>query len=376
VRQIIRIGVDTSKSVFVLHGVDAAEQPALRKKLRRRQVLEFFAKLELTKVGLEACGASHYWARELQALGHTVVLLPPQYVKPYVKRNKNDAADAEAICEAMSRPRMRFVPVKTAEQQAALMLVGTRDALVRRRTQLTNMIRGYAAEFGLTAAKGLAKIEPLLARIAADARLPELAKELFAAHAKEYTRLQVELAKIEAKLMTWHKHNELSRRLAEVPGIGPIGASLSVMKVSDPQAFRCGRDFSAWIGLTPKDHSTAGKTRLGVITRAGDEALRSVLVAGATAVIQNVKRGRGHPSPWLLELVRRKPAKLAAIALANKNARVIWKLMVSGERYNPARNLAVAACEGRNAALVGGSAPRPSPTPHNKSRQASTMTDA
>jgi transposase len=376
VRQIIRIGVDTSKSVFVLHGVDAAEQPTLRKKLRRRQVLEFFAKLEPTKVGLEACGASHYWARELQALGHAVVLLPPQYVKPYVKRNKNDAADAEAICEAMSRPRMRFVPVKTAEQQAALMLVGTRDALVRRRTQLTNMIRGYAAEFGLTAAKGLAKIEPLLARIAADAQLPELAKELFATHAREYTRLQVEFAKIEAKLMTWHKHNELSRRLAEVPGIGPIGASLSVMKVSDPQAFRCGRDFSAWIGLTPKDHSTAGKQRLGVITRAGDEALRSVLVAGATAVIQNVKRGRGHPSPWLLELVRRKPAKLAAIALANKNARVIWKLMVSGERYNPARNLAPAASEGRDAALGGGCAPRPSLTPRNKSRQASTMTDA
>jgi transposase len=350
VTKIIRIGMDTSKSVFVLHGVDAAEQPILRRKLRRKQVLEFFAKLEPTKVGLEACGAAHYWARELRALGHEVVLVPPQYVKPYVKRNKNDAADAEAICEAMSRPRMRFVPVKTTEQQAALMLAGTRDALIRRRTQLTNTIRGYAAEFGLTAAKGLDKIEPLLARIA-EAALPKLAKELFATHAREYARLKVEITKIEAKLMAWHKHNELSRRLEEVPGVGPIGASLATMKVPNPHAFRCGRDFAAWLGVTPKDHSTAGKTRLGVITRAGDEALRSVLVVGATAVIQKVKQGKGQPSPWLVELLRRKPPKLAAIALANKNARIIWKLMVSGERYNPARAAAargeVASCTSR-----------------------------
>jgi transposase len=272
VTKIIRMVLDTSKSVFVLHGVDAAEQPILRRKLRRKQVLEFFAKLEPTKVGLEACGAAHYWARELRALGHEVVLVPPQYVKPYVKRNKNDAADAEAICEAMSRPPMRLVPVKTAEQQAALMLAGTRDALVRRRTQLSNMIRGYAAEFGLTAAKGLDKIEPLLARLA-EAALPQLAKELFATHAQEYARLKVEIAKIEAKLMAWHKHNELSQRLEGVAGVGAIGASLAAMKVPDPHAFRCGRDFSAWLGLTPKDH---------VITRAGDEALRSVLVVGAT----------------------------------------------------------------------------------------------
>ena len=332
--KLIRVGIDTSKSVFVLHGVNAAEQPVLRKKLRRKQVLEFFAKLEPTKIGLEACGAAHYWARELQALGHEVVLLPPQYVKPYVKRNKNDAADAEAICEAMSRPTMRFVPVKTAEQQAALMLAGTRDGLIRRRTQLTNTIRGYAAEFGLTAAKGLDKIEPLLARIAA-AEVPKLAKELFAGYGREYAQLERQLGKIDAKLMAWHKHNELSRRLTEIPGIGPIGASLLAMKVVDPQAFGSGRHFSAWIGLTPKDHSTAGRTRLGVITRAGDEALRSLLVVGATAVIQQVAKGKGKPSPWLLELVRRKPAKLAAVALANRTARIAWKLMRSGERYNP-----------------------------------------
>ena len=215
--RVIRIGMDTSKSVFVLHGVDAAEKPVLRKKLRRSKCLSSLRKLEPTKIGLEACGAAHYWARELQALGHEVVLLPPQYVKPYVKRNKNDAADAEAICEAMSRPTMRFVPVKTAEQQAALMLAGTRDGLIRRRTQLTNTIRGYAAEFGLIAAKGLDKIEPLLARIAAAAELPRLAKELFAAYGREYAQLKRQIAKIEAKLMAWHKHNELSRRLVEVP---------------------------------------------------------------------------------------------------------------------------------------------------------------
>jgi transposase len=337
VEKLIRVGMDTSKSVFVLHGVNATEKAVLRKKLRRQQVIEFFGKLEPTKIGLEACGAAHYWARELEALAHEVVLLPPQYVKPYVKRGKNDTADAEAICEAMSRPTMRFVPVKTAEQQAALMLAGTRDRLIRTRTQLTNTIRGYAAEFGLTAAKGLDKIEPLLARLATAADLPKLAKELFAAHAKEYAQLKVEIQKIEAKLMAWHKHNELSRRLVEVPTIGPIGASLVVMKVPDPHAFRSGRDFSAWIGLTPKDHSTAGKMRLGVITRAGDESLRSTLILGATAVIQQARRGKGHPSPWLIDLLKRKPPKLAAVALANKTARVVWKLMVSGERYNPTR---------------------------------------
>ena len=332
--QITRIGVDTSKSVFVLHGVNAAEQTVLRRKLRRSQLLEFFAKLAPAKVGLEACAGAHHWARELSTLGHEALLLPPQYVKPYVKRNKNDAADAEAICEAMSRPTMRFVGVKTAEQQAALMLAGTRDGLIRRRTQLSNTIRGYAAEFGLVAAKGLNKIDLLLARIAAEESLPPLAKELFADYGRQFAALREEISKIDARLMAWHRQNEQSRRLAEAPTIGPIGAALLTMKVTDPGAFGSGRNFAAWIGLTPKDHSTAGRMRLGVITRAGDEALRSVLVAGATAVIQQVQKGRGHPSPWLIELLKRKPPKLAAVALANKMARVAWKLMVSGKRYD------------------------------------------
>jgi transposase len=222
VSKVIRIGIDTSKSVFVLHGVDEQELAALRKKLRRREVVDFLAELEPTRIGIEACGAAHHWGRTIAALGHEAVLLPPQLVKPYVARNKNDRADAEAICEAMSRPRMRFVPVKTAERQAAQMLIGLRDRLVRQRTQLSNAIRGYAAEFGLVAARGLDKIDPLLARIADDPALPELAKELFALHGREYAQLMARLREVEARLMAWHRHDELSRRLAAIPAIGPI----------------------------------------------------------------------------------------------------------------------------------------------------------
>jgi transposase len=337
VKQIIRIGMDTSKHIFQLHGVDAAEQPVLRKQLGRRQMVEFFAKLPPTVIGMEACGASHYWARELGKLGHEVRLIAPQHVKPYVRRNKNDGRDAEALCEAMSRPTMRFVPVKTAEQQAALMLAGVREQLIARRTQLSNTIRGYAAEFGITAAKGLDKVEPLLAQITQDESLPALARGLFAIQGRDYVQLQMELKAIEVRLRAWHRANADSRRLAQIPGVGPIGATTLVMKTPDPRAFPSGRHFAAWLGLTPKDHSTAGKTRLGKITRAGDERLRSVLVAGATAVIQQAKHGRGHPSPWLVALLKRKPPKLAAVALANKIARIAWKLMVTGESYDGAR---------------------------------------
>jgi len=337
VEQIIRIGMDTSKHIFQLHGVDAAERPVLCKRLGRQQMVAFFAKLPPTVIGIEACGAAHYWARVLGEFGHEVKLMAPQHVKPYVKRNKNDRRDAEGLCEATGRPTMRFVPVKTAEQQAALMLAGLREQMVARRTQLSNAIRGYAAEFGVTAAKGLDKVEPLLAQISRDESVPALARELFAMQGGEYAQLQVELKAIEVKLRAWHRGNADSRRLAKIPGVGPIGATALVMKTPDPRAFPSGRHFAAWLGLTPKDHSTAGKTRLGKITRAGDERLRSLLVAGATAVIQQAKHGRGHPSPWVVALLKRKPPKLAAVALANKIARIAWKLMETGESYDDAQ---------------------------------------
>src|SRR5258708_1445865 len=286
---------------------------------------------------MEACGAAHYWARELRKLGHEVKLMAPQHVKAYVKRNKNDGRDAEGLCEAMSRPTMQFVPVKTEEQQAALMLAGVRQQLIARRTQLSNAIRGYAAEVGLTAAKGLDKIEPLLAQIAQDETVPESACQLFSFQGKDYAQLQIDLKAIEAKLMAWHRANAASRRLAQIPGVGPIGATALVMKTPDPGAFPSGRHFAAWLGLTPKDHSTAGKTRLGKITRAGDEVLRSLLVAGATPGVPQVRPGRRPPSALLVAPVKRQPPKLAAVALANKIARIPLKLMTTGRGYRSPR---------------------------------------
>jgi transposase len=336
VSQIIRIGMDTSKYIFQLHGVDASERVVLRKRLTRKAMLAFFAELPATVVVIEACGAAHYLARELGRLGHRAKLIAPQLVKPYVSRNKNDGRDAEGLCEAGSRPRMRYVPVKTAEQQAALMLLGVREQLVTRRTQLSNMIRGHAAEVGLIEAKGLDKLAALLAEIGRDESVPALARELFAMLARQYEQVQVELKAVEAKLMAWHRADGLSRRLAQIPGIGPVTAAALVMKAADPHAFRSGRLFAAWLGLTPKDHSTAGKTRLGKITRAGDERLRQLLVVGATSVVKQAK-ARGRGPAWLIELLKRKTPKLAAVALANKMARIAWKLMTTEESYDRAR---------------------------------------
>ena len=246
--QITRIDVDTSKHIFQLHGVNAAEQPVLRRKLRRKEMVAFFERLAPTVVAIEARGASHHWARLLRSFGHDVQLIAPQLVKPYVKRGKNDAADAEALCEAMSRPTMRFVPVKTADQQAALMLMGLRDRLIRTRTQLANAIRGYATEFGLTAATGLAHRDTLLERIQSEAGLPDLAKELFALQAAEYEQLQARINDVELKFKAWHRTNGFSRRLAEIPGVGPIGAAMLQIKTPAPELFRSGRQFAAWLG--------------------------------------------------------------------------------------------------------------------------------
>lgn len=332
--EIIRIGLDTSKSVFQVHGVDAAERPVLGKKLRRADMERFFASLPPTVIGLEACGASHHWARVLRALGHAVRLLPPQYVKPYVKRGKNDAADAAAICEAMSRPSMRFVPVKTAEAQAELMLHGARDLLIKQRTMLANAMRGHAAEFGVTGAVGMARLPGLIERMAASPTVPALAREILAGLAEQIEHLEARIKALDIRLRAWHRADARSRRLATIPGIGSVIATALAMKVPDPGVFASGRHFAAWRGLTPRDHSTAGRQRLGVITRAGDETLRHQLVTGAMAVIQRAKPGR--TSPWLLGLLARKPKKLAAVALANKTARIAWAILMRGGTYRPA----------------------------------------
>lgn len=341
--QITRIGLDTSKGVFQLHGVDEDEKPVLRKKLRRAQLLDYLAAFPPLTVGLEACGASHYWARAIRALGHEAVLLPPQYVKPYVKRGKSDAADAEAICEAMSRPTMRFVVVKTPDEQAHQMLIRLREQFVRRRTQLSNAIRGFAAEFGYVAPKGISHLPRLLTEIRSDGMLPDLASEMIETLTRDFERVDAEIRVLDRKLMALHKSCETSKRLATMPGVGPVGAVLLSAKAGVANGFRSGRDFAAWLGLTPKNHSTAGKNRLGVITRAGDERLRSVLVAGATAVIAYWRRSGKRGWPWLEALIDRKPAKLAAVALANKMARIAWKMMISGERYQPPSQVGLGA---------------------------------
>lgn len=332
--EIIRIGIDTSKYVFQVHGVNAKEQPVLSKKLHRNQLERFFAALSPTVIGMEACGAAHHWARVLMALGHEVRLLPPQYVKPYVKRGKNDAADAEAICEAMSRPSMRFVPVRTRENQADLMLLSSRDLLIKQRTMLINAVRAHAAEFGVAGGKGTDSFASLRQRIEVAEAIPEMAREILARLLLQVESLDRQVAELEKQIKKWHRAQPNSRRIATVPGIGPITASALTMKVPDPTVFRSARHFAAWLGLTPKDHSTAGKQRLGVISRAGDEALRRLLVNGAMAVINHARAGK--TSPWLLALLARKPKKLVAVALANKMARIAWVLMARGESYrNP-----------------------------------------
>lgn len=345
--QPLRIGMDTSKRLFQLHGVDAQERVVLRRQLKRDQLLDFFRQMRPTLVALEACGASHDWARRLGALGHDVRLIAPQLAKPYVSRGKNDAADAAALCEAVSRPTMRFVPVKSAEDQAALMLAGQRERLVRTRVQLVNTIRGHAGEFGLVAARGPAAVGPLLALLA-QADIPDLARTLFAELEAEYAALCGRIAAIEARMRAWSADSEPVQRLRAIPGVGPLIAALLVMKTPDPARFASGRDYAAWLGLTPKDHSTAGRQRLGCITRAGDPMLRSLLVVGATAIVWRARRptkaGASGPEAgphtalygWVRTLLARKPPKLVAVALANKIARIAWVLLATGQRYRAA----------------------------------------
>ena len=327
-----RLAIDTSKHVFTLHGVDASDRPVLRRELRRGRWEAFLAGLAPTEVVLEACGGSHHWGRRALALGHRVRLIPPQYVKPFVRRGKNDRIDAEAIAEAAARPGMAEVAVKSAEAQAQGMLLKMRELLVKQRTQLANALRGHAAEYGLVAAQGMSQVEPLLAAVAADPAIPPLAKAVLARLGQQVAHLDAEIAALDAELLALHKAHPISRLLEGVPGIGPVTA-ISLALAIDPAQFTSGRHLAAFLGLTPRQHSTGGKTRLGRISRAGNRRLRTLLVVGASAVIRHVRPGARLASPWLLALLARKPRKLAAVALANKMARIVWAMMTRGEAY-------------------------------------------
>ena len=318
-----RIAIDTSKHVFTLHGVDEQERPVLCRELRRGQVESFFAKQEATEVVLEACGGSHHWGRLLSRLGHQVRLIPPQYVKPFVKRAKNDRNDAEAISEAASRPTMRSVVVKTVDRQAAGIILKHREMLVSQRTQAINALRGHAAEFGVVAAKGIVKVAALLSELAADSAIPATAQAMFEQMGAHIEALDQRVAGVDGELAGLHKANPVSQLLAAIPGVGPLGAITLALTV-EPGNFVSGRHFAAWLGLTPKEHSTGGKQRMGRISKAGNERLRQLLFVGAMSVIRFAKPGSKSASAWLLQLLERKPRKLAAVALANKMARIIW----------------------------------------------------
>ena len=336
------IGLDIAKSVFQVHGVDAQGNVLVRRQLKRRYILAFFQRLPPCLIGIEACASSHHWSRELQALGHTVRLMPPAYVKPYVKRQKNDAADAEAICEAVTRANMRFVATKTPEQQSCLMLHRTRHLFIRQQTAVINAIRAHLAEFGVVAPVGRNGVEELLKVVAdaSDERVPEIARACLGALGAQLRALKVQILQFDRRIMAWHRSNETSKRLDAIPGVGPALATALVASVADPRAFRSGRDFSAWIGLVPKQHSSGGKDRLGSISKRGDRYLRSLFTAGALAVIRYAKiHGTTH-RPWLTALLARRPTKVAAIALANKIARMAWAMMAKGERYKEPAALA------------------------------------
>ena len=333
--EVITIGVDLAKNVFQVHGVDAAGAVVVRRQLRRRQVLPFFAKIRPCLVGMEACATAHHWARQLIDLGHEVKLMPPHYVKPYVKRNKNDAADAAAICEAVTRPSMRFVSVKNTEQQAILVLHRTRELLVRQRTMLINAIRSHMAEFGIVAPVGVPQVKKLLAVIADrdDARLPSLTRTCLESLARQFLSLDHEIHAAELRIHAGHRSNEVSRRLETIPGIGPIIASALAASITNPEVFKSGRELAAWIGLVPRQNSTGGKQRLGKISKQGDHYLRWLLVAGAMSVVLHAKRRGTTNMPWLANVIAHKPTKVAAVALANKNARIAWALLRHGGTY-------------------------------------------
>jgi transposase len=331
---IVRVGLDIAKHVFQVHGVADDGQVVVRRQLRRGQVVAFFAELPPCLVGIEACPGAHHWARILKSIGHQTRLMPPQYVKPYVKRQKNDAADAEAICEAVARPTMRFVPTKTEDQQAALMLHRTRELLVRQRGMLINSLRAQLAEFGIVFAQGRSGLVDLLKLLADPTAMsiPNLARVAMAELVGQLRDLISRIKSVEKEILLWHRSNVVSRRLESIPGVGPIIASAIAASVTDARQFRNGRQFAAWLGIVPRQNSSGGKERLGRITKWGDSYIRKLLVVSSCALIRYA-RGKSPKSNWLLGVLTRRPAKVAAVAMANKTARIIWAVLRDERLY-------------------------------------------
>ena len=331
------VGLDLAKNVFQVHAIDAAGEVVVRRALRRRQVIPFFERLELCLIGMEACGTSHYWARELSALGHRVKLMPPAYVTPYVKRGKTDAGDAEAICEAVTRPSMRFVPVKSAAQQATMVSHRLHDMLIRQRTMLINLLRSQMAEFGLVASKGGQGVATLVAILndAAETRIPAPSRAMLKELVATIEALNLRLDSTEKAIVASVRSDPVARRLMTIPGVGPITASAMVAMVGDPSRFRNGRHFAAWLGLVAKQNGTGGKMRRGRISKMGDRYLRKLLVLGATSGLGRARAGRDPMARWTRRLKERRAPRLVSVALANKMARIVWAVMAHDEVYRP-----------------------------------------
>ena len=333
--QVTTIGLDLGKRVFQVHGVNSAGHAVVRRRLQRSEVADFFAGMPACLVGIEACATAHYWARLIGSAGHDVRLIPPSYVKPYVRRSKTDAADAEAICEAVGRPNMRFVPVKSAGQQAALLQHRARDLLVRQRTMLINALRGHLAEFGIIAPAGRHHVADLLGLLqeADRAEVPALAREALTTLIAELHALEQRIEAIEGMIVREHKANPASRRLATIPGIGPITASAIAATITDPLAFKSGRELAAWMGLVPRQHSSGGKQKLGRVSKQGDRYLRRLLTVGATSVMRRLAGKIDGYSAWIRALLDRRPFRLVSLAVANKMARIAWAIMAHGDDY-------------------------------------------
>ncbi len=341
-KKITTIGMDLAKNVIQVHGVDERGKAVLKKQLKRNQVVSFFANLPACRVGMDACGSAHHWARKLEKLGHMVKLMAPQFVKPYVKTNKNDVADAEAICEAVSRPTMRFVPVKTGEQQAVLALHRARQGFVKARTAQANQIRGLLGEYGIIIPQGIVHVAKRVPDILEDGAnaLPGVFRQLLGRLAEHLNELDRQVGELEVQIGSWHRDNEASKRLAQIPGIGPITASALVASIGDAKSFKNARQMAAWLGLVPRQHSTGGKPKLLGISKRGDAYLRTLLIHGARAVLRVAERKANYADSWLANLLSRRPKNVAAVALANKNARIVWALLAHDREYEAEYELA------------------------------------